>query len=78
MDLLREALFTSVCWSKLDVRSVRPHDDDDDDDERIIIQTTGGPQRGGHMPLNSETLKTRFQTNCSKKGQSCPGPCRFI
>ena len=38
-----------------------------DDDERIIIQTTRGPQRGGHMPLNSETLKTRFQKNCSKR-----------
>ena len=45
---------------------------------RIIIGFTERHMRGGHMPLNSETLKTRFQKNCSKKGQSWPGPCRFI
>ena len=48
------------------------------DDDQIIIQITKVPQRGGHMPLSSETLKTRFFKNCSKKGQSWTGPCRFV
>ena len=34
---------------------------------RIIIDFTEWHMRVGHMPLNSETLKTRFQINCSKK-----------
>ena len=34
--------------------------------------------RGGHIPLSSEVLKTRFQKNCSKKGQSWTGLCRFV
>ena len=67
--LLREALFTSVGWSKLDVPSVGPNERASEraSDERIIIQTTGGPQRGGHMPLNSETLKPGFRKNVQKR-----------
>ena len=52
--LLREALFTFVGKSKTDVPSVsqlvRP-------DFGVFYQKN---MRGGHMPLNSESLKHRF------------------
>ena len=77
-ELTKGVIARSALYVRLVVKtrcSVRP---ERTTSEQIIIQITKVTQRGGHMSLSSETLKTRFLKNCSKKGQSWTAPRRFV